>query len=539
MAAWHYASNTRTPSPATLLLQWLQRRLGLSEPSKPWHAASGKLPAFAGADGVTVSSGGVAVAAGSAAGGARHGAAPNSDAKQAGGRRRLSLTEAAAAFMKPKAKLEYGIPFDQLSHGDVTHWMSRNLLGKEMHALDDRDKAELGMLMWELEEKVGKLSPPGVVATRAAAASAAAASATAASAHAAAAPRHVEAGAAGGAGVGVGASSAAGAAATSHASRVTSPSPSVPEAVSAHLAAIKRTPGVESMCCYTEPVFWRHRPLLYYLFVHFVGKYAYTPIVMQSGGFEHRSMAELNYWFRPASAAAGAPRDEGVDGAAKEAAAAARSATLETMRTAEAEAGPAWRMKATTSSSEATSASATAGEGEAAHGGVEQILRIRDGVLSSVEAAVTSAATATSEVASVAASAASAAAAAAAAEAEAIVFIHGVGFGPAPYAPFLESVAGPETPVIAIELEAASHRLFPHQPPVADRFAELVDDILASHNITRAVVMGHSLGSAYATMTAVRDGRIFPMDEDLSSRWGPRIADQVEAVAAVVQQIPA
>ena len=43
----------------------------------------------------------------------------------------------------------------------------------------------------------------------------------------------------------------------------------------------------------------------------------------------------------------------------------------------------------------------------------------------------------------------------------------------------------------------------------------------------------------WGSMTAVRDDRIFPMDEDLSSRWGPRIADQVEAVAAVVQQIPA
>ncbi len=42
----------------------------------------------------------------------------------------------------------------------------------------------------------------------------------------------------------------------------------------------------------------------------------------------------------------------------------------------------------------------------------------------------------------------------------------------------------------------------------------------------------------WGSLTAVRDGRIFPMDEDLSSRWGPRIADQVEAVAAVVQQIP-
>ncbi|MCZ4520891.1 ABC transporter substrate-binding protein [Rhodococcus ruber] len=43
----------------------------------------------------------------------------------------------------------------------------------------------------------------------------------------------------------------------------------------------------------------------------------------------------------------------------------------------------------------------------------------------------------------------------------------------------------------------------------------------------------------WGSMPAVRDGRVFPMDEDLSSRWGPRIADQVEAVAAVVQQIPA
>ena len=59
--------------------------------------------------------------------------------------------------------------------------------------------------------------------------------------------------------------------------------------------------------------------------------------------------------------------------------------------------------------------------------------------------------------------------------------------------------------MIAIELEAASQRLFPHQPP-DDRFAELMDAVLDSHNISRAVIMGHSLGSAYATMTATRDG---------------------------------
>lgn len=40
-------------------------------------------------------------------------------------------------------------------------------------------------------------------------------------------------------------------------------------------------------------------------------------------------------------------------------------------------------------------------------------------------------------------------------------------------------------------------------------------------------------------MPAVREGRVFSVDEDVSSRWGPRIADQVEAVAAVLEQIPA
>lgn len=35
---------------------------------------------------------------------------------------------------------------------------------------------------------------------------------------------------------------------------------------------------------------------------------------------------------------------------------------------------------------------------------------------------------------------------------------------------------------------------------------------------------------------AVRDGKIFAMDEDLSSRWGPRIADQVEALAQTLKQ---
>lgn len=38
------------------------------------------------------------------------------------------------------------------------------------------------------------------------------------------------------------------------------------------------------------------------------------------------------------------------------------------------------------------------------------------------------------------------------------------------------------------------------------------------------------------TTTAVREGQVVVVDEDVSSRWGPRIADQVESVAAILEQ---
>lgn len=40
----------------------------------------------------------------------------------------------------------------------------------------------------------------------------------------------------------------------------------------------------------------------------------------------------------------------------------------------------------------------------------------------------------------------------------------------------------------------------------------------------------------WSTTTAVREGQVFAVDEDMSSRWGPRIADQVESVAAILGQ---
>ena len=39
-------------------------------------------------------------------------------------------------------------------------------------------------------------------------------------------------------------------------------------------------------------------------------------------------------------------------------------------------------------------------------------------------------------------------------------------------------------------------------------------------------------------LTAVRDGRVHVVDEDLSSRWGPRVVDFMREVAAIVTSVP-
>ena len=62
---------------------------------------------------------------------------------------------------------------------------------------------------------------------------------------------------------------------------------------------------------------------------------------------------------------------------------------------------------------------------------------------------------------------------------EAIVFIHGIGVGPATYADFLEMCGDAHTPIVAVEIEAVCQRLFPRAPPTPARFATLLDDALA------------------------------------------------------------
>jgi iron complex transport system substrate-binding protein len=37
----------------------------------------------------------------------------------------------------------------------------------------------------------------------------------------------------------------------------------------------------------------------------------------------------------------------------------------------------------------------------------------------------------------------------------------------------------------------------------------------------------------------VKNGGVIPMDDDIASRWSPRIVDYIEAVSAAVSKLPA
>lgn len=45
--------------------------------------------------------------------------------------------------------------------------------------------------------------------------------------------------------------------------------------------------------------------------------------------------------------------------------------------------------------------------------------------------------------------------------------------------------------------------------------------------------------AGWGELTAVREGRVYVVDEDLASRWGPRVVDFMREVAGIVSSIPA
>ena len=90
---------------------------------------------------------------------------------------------------------------------------------------------------------------------------------------------------------------------------------------------------------------------------------------------------------------------------------------------------------------------------------------------------------------------------------EPLVFIHGVGFGPAPYLAMVDRFAGGGAAVLLVELTAASQCILPRMPPTPTRFAELLDAALERLRLPRAVLVGHSLGSAYASYATQFDAQ--------------------------------
>ncbi|HKE67395.1 MAG TPA: ABC transporter substrate-binding protein, partial [Micromonosporaceae bacterium] len=44
--------------------------------------------------------------------------------------------------------------------------------------------------------------------------------------------------------------------------------------------------------------------------------------------------------------------------------------------------------------------------------------------------------------------------------------------------------------------------------------------------------------AGWSNLTAVRAGQVVPLDDDLASRWGPRIVDLAQAVAGAIAKIP-
>ena len=64
-----------------------------------------------------------------------------------------------------------------------------------------------------------------------------------------------------------------------------------------------------------------------------------------------------------------------------------------------------------------------------------------------------------------------------------------------------------EADILMVELPAASQRPFSRSPPAPADFGATVERALDSLGLARAVVVGHSLGSAYATYVAHHDAR--------------------------------
>ena len=88
---------------------------------------------------------------------------------------------------------------------------------------------------------------------------------------------------------------------------------------------------------------------------------------------------------------------------------------------------------------------------------------------------------------------------------DAFIYVHGIGIGPSNQAEIVERMVDDGTTVIAVEIDAISQKLFPQAALSPDRFSELLDRTLADLEIDRAVICGHSYGTAMVSYALNRD----------------------------------
>jgi iron complex transport system substrate-binding protein len=62
---------------------------------------------------------------------------------------------------------------------------------------------------------------------------------------------------------------------------------------------------------------------------------------------------------------------------------------------------------------------------------------------------------------------------------------------------------------------------------------------LADTKCCQQSVQTVSARKGWSTITAVKTGQIYPLDDDIASRWGPRTVDLVQSVANAVAKVPA
>jgi iron complex transport system substrate-binding protein len=90
--------------------------------------------------------------------------------------------------------------------------------------------------------------------------------------------------------------------------------------------------------------------------------------------------------------------------------------------------------------------------------------------------------------------------------------------------------------------DAAGDVAYPAYPQLSEEYVVTADpDLIFLADVQCCGVTAQTVAdrAGWAEVTAVRDGRVFELDADVASRWGPRVVDTVEQIGAVVSEVHA